>query len=545
MWAIVSSVVPLTTVNRLTATDSWQCSIIVLPMVESESTELPRQESSELILARSHGAFYREMIHGLLPDSTDSTAKTLQLETAISKLPTHLQPLYRRGVHVLQTELRHQQSWLSEHAATPVVDMMDAVLAQEAAEPQLIERIKTEFAAKGEYHEVFPGIPAIIVPAETYVTLRELGGVLGASSAVAFLGDEREEVTFMVVRRGMKNGEINEAKLQHEAHHIVWRMLKRGGFIRPPEYADPKMAEAFEKMRDELTAYIVEQGQNVNIKVVEPELLTYSQDQDTLNRARDSRDRLHVITELIKLSGTSPDILLYPIASSVSLEDMEAKAKSLLLELPRSGDSIIAPIYGFWQSDVVVDRKTWTKQRQERTTPILREYMAGNPDISAESFEEAFIGMYATEQLTDIARVQEHIADFTQFAEDVSGVQIDLPARVKQWVESQFPFAESTRNFLTQQVLAGDVPAFIPFHTQDSTGFARSLVRSVGWSMDKPGVIDTFKAIRRNCPDVAAEIVRNREEVLQQLQIDMSREMGDVTAHGRIVQLAAVLQDIT
>lgn len=194
-------------------------------------------EKRELDLARTHGAFYTKLIEMVLDESSMDVVP-VKADNLLSSLPPHLQRLYRSGEGKLVSKLDFQKNWVDENKAEAVDKLTEMVMPSNPGSDEQKAIVIEKTRETGELWEPFPGIPVVVIPAETYDEWKRLGGVFGSGSAVAFLGDQKEEISFLLLREKRMIQELSNTQVMHESHHLIWHFLSRSGFLRRPNTGD-------------------------------------------------------------------------------------------------------------------------------------------------------------------------------------------------------------------------------------------------------------------------------------------------------------------
>lgn len=506
--------------------------------------QVTESERRELELAQINGDFYIQFIE-LVLEELPADELNRRVDLLLDSMPPHFRRLYKKAKEKLIAELDFQRDWVEQNRETAVKQLLDMSMPFNPGADEQKQIVTEKTVATAELWEPLQGIPVIVIPAETYDEWKRLGGVFVNGAAVAFTGEEREEISFLLLRKGRMIEVTSANQLMHEFHHLIWHFLSRAGFLRSPDMGDDVKNKAFYHFRDEILAYIIQYREDVTLDFVGPEELVYSEDDVLLETAYQTKEKLQAIIRLAKVCGVPMESLLYPIAKAQNLDELIEGSLRLIEITPKTSEQMLNELYQVWASDTRMNFETFAKTRRDWLSGIIdRVIQSDNLQAQPDVVEKIFIESQLTKDHVSIPRAIRESESFAQFLLEKFGLEIDVKAILRKWVESKIPLTGESKTYIAGLVMEQREGITIPLDKQDIEALAEWLGSDLLWRADSPDFISVFDEILECCPELRELIVRNGFEYFERGYPMMERELRD-RAEEKKAQAVAYLSKIT
>ena len=421
--------------------ENFEKQLQIQPQVEPETAKVESERvltsslESKRKVAVETGKFYNALIDTYLEVKTPDEQQE-QTNSLIESLPGPMKKLYGEGLGRFQEELRENHALLEQHRGDEVKYLLGAVMTSEGKSPEEMEEIFKQ-VDKAKFIEPSPGVAIIQAEKDFFRLLKEHGVVHAEGHAVNFGSDNRGEPSFLVIQRlsleksmAEDNGQAKANRsVRHESHHFIWNFLqRRGDFLREVSESSPELTKAFRHFRDEVAAYTIE-GRGVG--GVEPELLTYTEDDEILKLASDARDFATICIEVAKQKGVDPQSFLYASMSSRNFAELK-DGFAILTPLEKIDQESVAALYTAWAGNY-------------RAAPKIVELLERKKlTIPANLIEEYGLSRMISTDVTSMGKIFSELENIKRFAGAVKLDSIGEQAMVEKAARAKLPLPKET-----------------------------------------------------------------------------------------------------
>lgn len=406
--------------------------------------EAPKPETEKVVdssveakrkIAAETGKFYNSLIDVYLEVKTPEEQQE-KIDQLINTLPAPMKKLYGEGLKRFQEELGENHKLLEQHRGNEVRYLLDTVMSSEGKSAKEMEQIFQQID-KANFIEPSPGVAIIQVEKDFFRLLKEHGIVHAKGHAVNFGSGNRGKPSFLMIQRMSLEKSLAEDHSQangnglvrHELHHFIWHFLqRRRDFLREVSESSPELTKAFRYFRDEVAAHIVE-GRGVGM--IEPELLTYTEDSEILKLASDARDFVTICIEVAKQKGIDPQIFLYACMSSRNFAELKDRFATLT-PLEKIDQESVAALYSAWSDNY-------------RATPKVAELLERKElAIPANLIEEYGLNRIVSADITSMDGIFSEVENLRRFAGAVKIDAIDERGLVEKAARTRLPLPKET-----------------------------------------------------------------------------------------------------
>lgn len=288
-------------------------------------------------LARANGIAYNSLMDILLSADNEQD-KQRRFSALVEGLPLHARNLYRKGLNLLQNELRKNHAFLEQHAGGEIKYLFENRLRLNGKSQKEINEILNHIIQdNARFIQPTEGVALIQVEPDLYSYFKNNHVVDYGSEAMNFSGSDSNPV-FMVTQRLKINKRLDEEKpisqdkpVRHEFHHFIWDLLVRSNFVRIPHEASPELSKAFYFFRNELAAHIIT---GRDLLTVPNSTMIYASKKDLLKLGGNAKLFASACMKIAQQTETDLSLFLYPTMISKTF----AELKSNFLKLtPLSG----------------------------------------------------------------------------------------------------------------------------------------------------------------------------------------------------------------
>ncbi len=464
-----------------------------------------RDFSMEVVrnIAEKTGEFYNGLIDAYL---TVQTSEELQqaIDILINGLPESLKKNYQEGLNIFQEELRENHALLEQHRGDEVRYLLGAVLASKNKNPEEIEKIFKQINDNAKFIEPAPGVAMIQVEKKFFQLLKEHDIVPGEGHAINFGSDNRGEPSFLIVQRlSLEKSMAEDTELakrnnsvRHEFHHFIWNFLERtDNYLRKVLESSPEQAKAFSYFRNEVAAYIIE-GRRVGS--IEPEFLTYTDDDEIVTIATDTRDFVTICIDVVQQLGIDSQIFLYASMSSRNFAELK-DAFTLLTPLENVDQQSVAALYTTWS------------RNYRALSKIIDLLERKNIVISASIIEEFGLSRMMSFDTTSMGGIFYEIKKLQKFAGVFTKGSIDEQRLVEQVAHVKLPLPKETVDCILKLPLEqlNDIPL-----GRSGEEFLNLVISF--WSIHEESTRDTYKQIINSSPTMREAFHNIRDNIIKE-----------------------------
>ena len=147
-------------------------------------------------------------------------------------------------------------------------------------------------------------------------------GIIFPSTAIALLGQSEKGVSFMYTQKAYVQGStLEKMAKRHEFHHLLWNFLGHNDFLRKNNIVDKEVGHAFERYRDEISAYLLD-GANFRGG---GHGMTYSDNPRIIEMAGNVGDYLDLMVRAGGIVGISRFDFIYSVMTSRNFDELKQK----------------------------------------------------------------------------------------------------------------------------------------------------------------------------------------------------------------------------
>lgn len=405
------------------------------PKPESEGVVASSLEAKRKIAAET-GKFYNSLIDSYLEVKTLEEQQE-QTGALIEGLPGPMKKLYGEGLSRFQKELTENHTLLEQHRGDEVGYLLGATMAAKGKSTEEMGQIFQQID-KAKFIEPSPGI-AIIQVEKDFFRLLEEHGIVSAKSHYSTIINYRGGPSFLVIQRlsleksmaeDNEQAEVNRA-MRHEIHHFIWNFLQRGGhYLRAVAESSPEQTKAFSNFRDEVAAYIIQDFVG-GVGMIEPELLTYTENGEILKIATDARDFATFCVKVARQNGVDPQNFLYASMSSRNFAELK-DTFATLTPLEKIDQQSVAGLYSAWEFAYMAAPKV--------AELLERKGLA----IPANLIEEYGLSRIVSDDTKSIGAIIFEVKQLKKFAGAVKIDAIDEQGLVEKAARAKLPLSKET-----------------------------------------------------------------------------------------------------
>jgi hypothetical protein len=294
-------------------------------------------------IASEYGRFYAGLIRAYTDDIPEAEREG-QVGRMVDSLPTHMAPLYRKGLGRLKGEVESNLGLITPHQGGEAEFLLEYLAGEKNKTAREVAGILAE-SGKASYTER-GGIPFLEVEPDYYTQMQQMGVFNPGARGFAWLSP-RGKPSFMVVRKPgttviseggsdpwtavpvtVESGELSVRKTtEHELHHIVWHLMDRAGFIRKTDIEDAEGAKAFGFFRGEYSAHLFNAGGDIEpahvvFRNADPRKFAYTKNKATLETAETTLKQASLCMEVAALKGVKTEDFMYVAFRSRNFQEM-------------------------------------------------------------------------------------------------------------------------------------------------------------------------------------------------------------------------------
>lgn len=331
-------------------------------------------------LAHENGEIYNKIIDYYLGGQDDVDA----LNRLIDSVGPQLKKVYQNGFIKFQEELSKNQELLRAHRGHEAEFLLKNVMEVVGIDKAKIDSIIQDID-KAHFVEISSGVPILQLEKDFFAKFCiDVYGIPPQGDAVCFNSDDPKDASFLVTQRKTLERRFSEdislikkhPFARHEFHHFIWNFLKRReDFLRKPQERNLAFNEAFEKFRDEISAYIISNG---DASIAEPEILVYSKDKEILDVARDAKDFTTLCIQVGGALGVESQDFIYAAMVSRNFNELKSRFLELVTLDKKSLDKKqLEAIYSIWPKNYRINRQLAELLRKkdiEISTEVFKEF---------------------------------------------------------------------------------------------------------------------------------------------------------------------------
>lgn len=302
------------------------------------------------------GQSLRTAIH-ILKTDVPLSQKKQDLDQLFSDLPPHLQTLFRQGRDKFEKETSLNHQLLVEHDGH-LEDFLMETLYFWAGETYEEKQSLASSDHKPQAKEIYPGVVIFEVSNELEKKLIQRGILDTNARANFFRGNGIDRPSFIV-----STPSVPETTITHELSHLVTYYLFTGGdYLRETEESTLELNGSLFFFRDEIIAYLVS---DCSFDEFDISLLTYSEDQETLELANNAQDMASLCIDITRNLGQDPVKFVYACITARTFQEFIDKFTELVTIKSSSSDELYA-VYSAWYKNRTSTLRALLQKKQIR-----------------------------------------------------------------------------------------------------------------------------------------------------------------------------------
>jgi len=232
------------------------------------------------------------------------------------------------------------------------------------------------------------GVFIIQAEKEFFKFLKDHGVVVSEAHAIAFY-ESRFLPSFLIVQRlslkkSFSDSQVSLASdsiVRHEFHHLIWDFLERSGATKRCSEKEAAASTAFNHLRSELIAYILENPWR--LRTIEPEFLCYSKDKEILEKTQELRDIASLSIDIGGRLGVSPRAFIFAAMEATNYEELKDKFTALVPITSFDNEKMVKILFEAWNQ------------------PFARVYLAPFLKFKGFKFDEGVLRSFILRKLDE------------------------------------------------------------------------------------------------------------------------------------------------